>query len=54
MYKYNEILEDIIDYQAALSKALLNYNYEQIEKYSNKIAILIRKILNDNKMTINK
>jgi hypothetical protein len=51
---YNELIEDIIDYQACLSKAFLNYNYEEIELYSRKIARLIKKILDDNKMTINK
>ena len=52
--KYNDILEDIIDYQACLSKALLNYNYEEIEIYSRKIARLIKKLLDDNKMYVNK
>ena len=51
---YNEILEMILDYQCSLSKALLNYDYEQIELYSNKIAILIRKILKDNTMFVSK
>lgn len=51
---YHEILEMIIDYQCELSKALISYNYEMIEIYSQKIAVLIRKILNENLMKVEK
>jgi len=30
MFTYNELLEMIIDYQAALAKALLNYDYANV------------------------
>ena len=51
---YNDILEQIIDYQAALSKALLNFDYANIEFYSAKIGKLIVRILNENKIIVKK
>lgn len=50
--KYQELLEYIIDYQAALSKALLNCDWNEVEIFSNKIGIIIRKILKDNLMKV--
>ncbi len=52
-FTYNEYLIMIIEYNAALSVALLNNDYVNIELYSNKIAKIIRKILNENKMFVN-
>lgn len=51
---YNEMLEMIIDYQAALSKALINYDYNNIEIYSKKIQVIINRILKDNLIYIEK
>lgn len=53
-YSYPELLEMIIDYNAALSKALIAYNYADIELYAIKIGKIIRMILNDNKIRIDK
>ena len=43
--KYEELLIDIIKFQSSLAIALITYNYTEIEYYQNRIAVLIRKIL---------